>query len=462
MSKATAIVKRFKVNIRRAIAYGYYGMGKLLKSISGDTGRVVRRVTYYPTVKDAASLADLVNRISWYLPHSALSQVEVSIIVDKRLLGTNLKSLVPPVSQQYYIGKSENIHLIEHQAADLSQADAIVLWDKGSMFKPRVLRHLIKVNVVDPAYYFSVEGDTSRRMYIQTLETQQKERLSELSKRNYQALLDEVGQCERGYVFGTGPSLDRAMEFDYRGGFRVVCNSIVKNKALLNHIKPHLLVFGDPMFHFSPCRYAATFRQMALEALNEFQCYIMTQDYSVPLYLAHYPELENKIIGMPAPGVWEMSLPEIIEMVLRRPHKIPWFNKIPGHNEEYNFPTPDKFYVRLLGSVLPSFMIPVVSSVCKEIYIIGADGRDPNRHKPDEGCVWSYSSSSQFGDLMQTAFHTHPAYFRDQPYTFDYKIYCGNFERLVHYGESLGEKYYTLTPSYIPVLAQRLISGRKE
>ena len=314
---------------------------------------------------------------------------------------------------------------------------------------------MTKVNMVDPTYYFSVEADTHRRLYIQTIDSQEKERLSELSKRNYQTLLDEVSGCERGYVFGTGPSLDRAMEFDYRGGFRVVCNSIVKNKALLNHIKPHLLTFGDPMFHFSPCRYAATFRQMALAAVNEFQCYIMTQEYSLPLYLAHYPELESKLIGIPAPGVWEMSLGEIIGMVLRRPHKMPWFTKIPGHKEEYNFPTPDKLYVRLTGSVLPSFMIPVVSSVCKEIYIIGADGRDPNERKPDETSVWSYSSSSQFGDLMQTAFNTHPSYFRDQPYTFDYKIYCENFEGLLCFGESLGKRYYSLTPSYIPALAKR-------
>lgn len=455
MGGATAIVKRLEMHIRRIRAYGYYAIGKLMNLRAGEAEKVVQHVVYYPPVKDVGTLADLVNRISWYLPHSALSQVEVSIAVDTKLLNTNLKSLVPPTSQQCYIGQCENIHLIEDRAVDLSQADAIMLWDKRSMFKPRVLRHMAKVNVVDPTYYFSVEADTHRRLYIQTIDSQQKERLSELSKRNYQALLDEVSGCERGYVFGTGPSLDQAMEFDYRGGFRVVCNSIVRNKVLLNHIKPHLLTFGDPMFHFSPCRYAATFRQMVLDAVNEFRCYVMTQEYSVPLYLAHYPELENKLIGIPAPGLWEMSLREIMEMVLRRPHKIPWLTKIPGHKEEYNFPTPEKLYVRLTGSVLPSFMIPVVSSVCKEIYIIGADGYDPNERKPDETSVWSYSSSSQFEDLIQTAVDTHPSYFRDQPYAFDYKIYCENFEGLLCFGESLGKRYYSLAPSFIPVLAKR-------
>jgi len=450
------MAKHYNPNIQKMIAYSYYGVGKLMKKIKiQKDGRVIQNVLYYPAVKDIETLSDLVNRISWYFPESVLSQPEVSIAVDTKLLSTDLESLVPPLSQYNYIGRSRNIHLIDYRAVNLYQADVIMLWDKRSMYEPRVLWHLNKVNVVDPTYYFSVEGDTHRRMYIQTLESQQKERLSDLSKRNYQSLLDKVSKCERGYVFGTGPSLDRAMEFDYRGGFRVVCNSIVKNKSLLGYIKPQLLVFGDPVMHFSPSRYATTFRQAALEAVNEFNCYIMTQEYSVPLYLAHYPELENKIIGMPAPGVWEMSLFEIIKMVLRRPHKIPWFDRIPGHSEEYNFPTPDKFYTRLTGSVLPSFMVPVVSYVCKEIYFIGADGYNPRERKPDGTSVWSYSSSSQFGELVQTAVDTHPSFFRDQPYTFNYKIYCENFEGLLRYGESLGKRYYSLTPSYIPALAKR-------
>jgi hypothetical protein len=356
--------KVFWIKALRMLVYGYYGVGKIMKSLARDGERAIRHVIYYPAVRDITTLADLVNRISWYFPKLASSNVEVSILVDKSLLGTDLKFLVPPPSQHCYIGKSGNIHLIEKQACNLSKADAIMLWDKRSMFKPVVLQHLTKVHIVDPTYYFSVEAETYQRMYIETLEDQEKERFLKLSRRNYQALLEEVGECERGYVFGTGPSLEEhAMDFDYSDGFRVVCNTIVKNKELMNYIKPHLLVFGDAQHHSSPCRYAAEFRQTAMEAVNEFHCYILTKDYFLPLFLAHYPELEDKIIGIEAPGIWDLSLYEIIRMVLRKPHKIPWFDKIPGHEEEYNFPTPDKFYVRSAGSVLPSYMIPIASSI---------------------------------------------------------------------------------------------------
>jgi len=461
MNIATASRERAKINLRKIRAYGYYGVGKVLRSMGRDSERFIRHIFYYPKVKDIATLADLVNRATWYLPQSTFSQVEVSIPVDTKLLGTNLESLVPPPSQYNYIGRHENIHLIDLHKADLSQADAIMLWDKRSMFDPRILWHLARVNVADPWYYYIVESFLYPRFCFQSLESQQKKHFIQLSKNNYQALLNKVAAYKRGYVFGTGPSLDQATEFDYDEGFRVICNTIVKNKRLLKHIKPQLLVFLDPAFFFSPCLYSAEFRRMMLETVQEFQCHIMVPNYIVPLLLSHYPELETKIIGMPIPGLLDMSLREIIRMIFRNPinnvlSNLPVQTKIPGHREVYNFPTIDKFYVRASSSVMTMYMIPIVSSVCEEIYIIGADGR-----KPDENYFWTHNPSSQFGDLMKTLFDTHPSFFRDAVYTDAYKGHCDFFENLLRYGESMGKKYYSLTPSYIPALAKRPAPSEK-
>lgn len=457
MNVATAPRERRKINMRKMLAYAYYGTGKALRSLTGDDKRVIRQVIYYPMVKDTATLADLVNRISWYLPHSNFSKVEVSVLVDETLLNTDIKSLVPPAPQQSYIGQCENIHLIGRRDLKLSKADTIMLWDKGSMFAPNILWHLGKVTMVDPDFYYVVESVLAARLYFQILDSEQKERFLHLSKKNFQSLLNDVGGCKKGYVFGTGPSLERAKEFDFRGGFSVVCNSIVKNKDLLKYIRPQLLVFVDEAFFFSPCRYSAEFRQMMLEAVNEFQCYIMVRDHEVPLLLAHHPQLENRVIGMSAPSVWDMSVRESIGMLLRGPSKMPLPGKVPGHQGKWNFPTLDKFYVHVAPSVMPGMMVPVVSSVCQEIYIIGADGR-----KPDENYFWTHSSASQLGDLMRTIFDTHPSFFRDTLYADEYVEYCDYFKELVQYGESLGKKYYSLTPSYIPVLAQRPAPGREQ
>jgi hypothetical protein len=455
MNVATDPRERLKINLRKITAYGYYGAGKMLRSLGKNDERVIRHIIYYPTVKDIATLSDLANRASWYLPQSEFSQVKVSIPVDAELLGTNLETLVIPPFQHNYIGRSKNIRLIDCHKADLSQADTIMLWNKAYMFCPSVLRHLARLNVVDPLFYSIVESFLSARLYFQTIESQQKEKFSQLSKSNYQTMLDQVAVHEKGYAFGTGPSLERAAEFDYSGGFRVVCNTIVKNKALLEHIKPQLLVFQDLAFFFGPSRYSAEFRQMMIETVRKFQCYIMVPYHSVPLLLAHYPELESKIIGVQIPGIVDMSVREIIWMLIRISKRIfnsslPLPTKIPGHGEEFNFPTPDKLYVRASTNVMTTSMLPVVSSICEEIYIIGADGR-----KPDESYVWTYNPSSQLGDIMQTIFDTHPSIFRDSVYTDYYKEHCDFFENLLRYGESMEKKYYSLTPSYIPALAKR-------
>lgn len=426
MSVATAPRERLKINIRKTIDFFYRGIRKILRLITKNKEKVIRRVIYYPVVTDEKILADLVNRVAWYLPDSVFSQVDIVIPVDARMAKKDIASLRPPAYQQRYFKQLTNVKLVNKENLNLGQADAILVWDKSKLFNMRILPHIARTEVVDPSYYSTIESEEYRSLYYRTLEHKEKKLIIKLSKKNYQSLLNKVMGYDKAYVFGTGPSLDRAKEFDYSDGFCVVCNSIVKNKALLQHIKPQLLVFADPVFHFSPCLYSAEFRRLMLEVVKEFDCYIMLPKRNVPLYLAHYPELENKIIGMPVYG------------------------------ENYNFPNYDNFYIRGSANILTLFMLPVASAVAKEIYIIGADGR-----KPDEKYFWKHSSSSQFDDLMQSVFDTHPSFFRDRVYTDYYKQHCDFLEGLIHYGERLGKKYYTLTLSYIPVLERRLAKGEK-
>lgn len=438
--------------------YSYYALGKVADTLYINENPGINSIIYYPVVQSAKVISDLINRICWYFPKSTYSKANIYIPVDKDLIGINFGSLLAPNSQQNYIEKLEHIHLIKEDEMSLSQADAIMLWNKKSMLEPIILRYIHKVRIVDPTYYFSVEAETYQRMFFSSLGSESKDHFSQISKRNYQLLLDEVEQFGKAYVFGTGPSLENLGEnFDYSDGFRIVCNSIVKNKKLMNHIKPHLLVFGDAQHHSSPCKYADSFRQAVVEAVHETNCFIMTKDYFLPTLLTHYPELKDKSIGIEIPSVWDLSLGEIFFMVLRNPHKIPWFTKIPGHEEKYNFPTLKKFYVRSLGSVLPTCMIPVASSICEDVYILGADGLDPKGRTPDKTFIWAYSQSCQFDE--QSAFETHPSYFRDRPYVEKFDIYGENFNGLIEYGESMGKKYHSLSPSYIPALAKRFCLG---
>ena len=332
--------------------------------------------------------------------------------------------MVPPKSQHSYLGNLYNIKLVEQRDVKFAQADLIMIWSAKSLLNPHIWPYIDKTCIVDATFFSTIESRTYQESYIQTVSQLGQEKLSLLSKNNYQEFQKKISGSKKGYVFGTGPSLDHAYDFDYSNGFCIVCNSIVKNKSLLNHIKPQLLVFADPVFHFSPCHYAAEFRRMMVEVVDQFNCYIMLPDYCVPLLLAHYPELKTKIIGMPK------------------------------HGKIFNFPTLTDFYVRGSKNILTSLMLPVASSMVDEIYIIGSDGR-----KKGEQYFWQHSASSQFSNLIQTAFETHPSFFRDRIYDKYYKEHCKFLEGLLLYGESLSKKYYSLTHSYIPALAQRQVSG---
>lgn len=398
----------------------FCGFRKIYRLSAGYDSRVLRKIVYYPEVNDREVLADIANRAAWYFPSSRLSDPEVVIPVQDNLLGVNICNLNPPKAQERYLDNDEAIKLVAGKELRLSQADAIMLWDSKCLYLPKVLAQLQKVFVVDPLFYSYTESESHRQVFYRTLSHSKRTEMRSLSISNYEALMRKVGHREKAFVFGTGPSISKAAEFDFSQGFNVICNSIVKNRPLLSHIGPHLLVFGDPVFHLSPCKYSAEFRRFMLETVRAFDCFVMLPEYNVPLYLAYFPELERRIIGMP------------------------------DDKGAFNFPTPQNFRVRNAGSVMTLFMLPVASSVANEIYVIGADGRQRG-----ETYFWKHSQSTQFGDLMETALATHPSFFRDRKYDEYYEAHCKTMEELICYGESLGKKYFSLTDSAVPALAKR-------
>ena len=70
----------------------------------------------------------------------------------------------------------------------------------------------------------------------------------EQSKARYQAVVAKH-RAARCYIFGTGPNLSLAAHHDYSDGVSVVCNSMVKNTALLDRMRPPLILAADPIFH---------------------------------------------------------------------------------------------------------------------------------------------------------------------------------------------------------------------
>lgn len=444
MSIATAPRRLTSIYLRRSAAYVYYGLKELARLFFKGDGGVCRHFVLYPAVEDAGTLGDIVNRVSWYLPSSGSLTIRVDIAAGKKLLNKDLKDIVPPASQHCYTGEKANIRLVGDRP-ELGRCGAVLIWKGKSALDLGVIRHIHKADIVDPTGYLSLESTVYRRLYDRAMTAGEKEKLRSLSMNNYRKFTARGRGLRKGYVFCTGPSVESSFEHDFSDGIRIICNSIVNNADLMAHIRPHLICCADPVFHFSPCLYAAEFRRLVLEAVKNYDCFVMVPEYTVALLLAHYPQLEERIIGMKVPGIWDSSILQTVKSYLLR---------LSGCRDDYNFPAEDSFHVAVANSILPLFMLPVASSLCEEIYVIGADGR-----KPGEKYFWKHSSKSQFTDLMESAYRTHPGFFYDSLYDRNYKEYCQDVEKIVARGESMGKKYISLTPSLVPALNKRLGRG---
>jgi len=366
----------------------------------------LKSLLYYPVINDKDRLSDLLSRVNWYLPErKGMVQVTIPVTAPLQFMGD------PNELQD-----QSTLDLDEQ----LRRADLIVVWSKSAL--KELKNYYGKIACVDPEYFSTTESDIYRHLYYWCLGENSHEHYHSLSQANFAEMLRKQTGKGKAYVFGTGPSLERASEFDFKDGFNIVCNSIVKNVALLDHIQPDAIAFADPVFHFSYCDYAAEFRARLLESVERYNCYCLVPDVVVPLLLKHYPQLEQKIIGI-------------------------------STGSQFNFPSVEDLKVKAAANILTLLMIPVASAIANEVYILGCDGR-----RKQEDYFWKHSEQSQFVDRMQSAFSAHPSFFRDRIYADYYDEHCLVLESLLNYGEEQGKTYRSLTYSLIPALQQRAVN----
>lgn len=409
---------------RSRIHFLYRAFRKVYSRLLKYENRQIKTVLLYPTIKEESDLANILNRIAWAIPYR--EDIKIFIPVEKTLRNLSIKSLTPPESQMSYLNKSclDHIFIIsERDIRKYFKSDALLIHKWKSILARNIIIRLYKTFIVDEDFFDGVEAHSYQNFCYNTLSENEKKELERISKENFQRLVEINNGKEIAYCFASGPSFDKYRDFSYEeNSFKVICNTIVKNEEFLEFLKkPDLLVFMDPAYYCGPSKYANAFRECAKNVIEKYDCFVMVSETLAPLILYHYPQWGKNIIGMRRTG------------------------------KTFNFPTVEKFRTCIMcGNILTFLMIPVASSISKEIYILGADGR-----RPDENYFWTHSKSAQFSDLMETVFNTHPSFVRDIDYQDFYEKQCESFEDLCRYGESLGKHYISLTQSYIPALKRR-------
>jgi hypothetical protein len=227
------------------------------------------------------------------------------------------------------------------------------------------------------------------------------------------------------YIFGTGPSLDSSMHHDFSDGIRIICNTAVKNEALLAHIRPQIIVAGDALYHFGDSRHATAFRNDLYRAMAQHRSLFVCPSEFFPLLIAECPpELHSLIVPIPQ-GKGESFLPTL------------W--------SRYQLPN--------LGNVLNRLLIPTAIALGKDIRLLGFDGR-----KPSDIGFWENSHLNSYPELLEILKADNPAFFdglvpSDQPNSYVNETLgqslSENIKRCVRYGWRFG----LIAPSALPGLA---------
>lgn len=234
--------------------------------------------------------------------------------------------------------------------------------------------------------------------------------------------VSRLPQLGKSYVFGTGPSIGQAFKHDFSDGYRIVCNTMIKNKKLMRHIKPHFLVAGDAIYHFGISRYACQFRKDLDEFLNEHDCLFLIPERYYPNLILHHPGLAQRTVPVPYTA-------ECVNLSLK-----------------------ERFETRSVHNILNQLLLPLASSLCDNIFLLGFDGRNSR-----DTHFWASLGSVNYEDLKVYHQQAHPGFFQGMDYQQYADIQAELAEEIMSRGESMGKTYQCLNESGNAALRKRFV-----
>jgi hypothetical protein len=358
---------------------------------------------FHPSPRTAQEFADLSARVNWYIPHCRVplyagAQIARSFTAEDAPYMDPLLVRDPGWVSSIPSGRAEHVY-----------------WKMSPDLGSHFIRHARHAEIADATWFWVSDRGWTRLASRYAL-------VPEPSPTALERLMGLQVKDGTAFVLGTGPSAT-AVDFDtVRADVRITCNSAVRNDDLLNRFRPQVLCFADPVFHFGPSRYAATFRADMLRAVEKYDINVATSSYYAMLLLANHPEIGERTT--------------VLEVDPRMP---------------YTLLSETNRTVRRTLNILTQAMLPIAGSLAQTIQVAGCDGRNP-----DEDYFWQHNRQVQYADdMMQSAFMTHPAFFRDVAYGGHYTLHCQQLEELCQYLETHGCEIEPVTPSWIPALRSR-------
>ena len=394
------------------------------------------RICYFPLISNKEDLDDVVSRLAWFLAHCQITNITIPVS-SKRLLSASWA--VPVAMDSVISGRfakaREMVEVVYVESAYemenlIRQSDILLKWNIRKLpfdITQQSLKALEagkKVWPVDPKNT-RMEGSFYIEVGLHLLDN--KEALIRENKLKFGTLARKLGRFSRSYLMATGPSVWRYKLFNYEGAISIVCNSVILDDDLMAKVKPQILVFADPIFHFGPSQYATEFRKRLCEAAKRYDFTIVIPFKYYGLFTSTIPELRDRTIAVP-------------------------FAK----DRHFNFDLCGDFEVKTTANILTLLLIPLAATFSDEINILGCDGRPLHEDK----YFWKHNQNTQINDKMANIREVHPAFF-EIDYNDYYLEHCSTLECQLSHGERLGKWFNCLGFSHIPALKSRIGLGER-
>ena len=248
-----------------------------------------------------------------------------------------------------------------------------------------------------------------------------------INNNKFKDLISNYKIKHKSYLFGTGSSLRFAINENYEDGYIIVCNTIVKDKELWNHLKPDIIVAADALYHYSDSLFAQKFRNDLVLRFTEVSNTFLILPHQFEYFAKkNMPTISHRIIGIPTGN----SNTPIVNLI-------------------------NDFRLPLLGNVLNLLMLPLSITLSKNIFFIGFDGRSPNDKN-----FWKNSDKHFYNDLVDDLKKNHPAFFnyfipkgKEEEYV--KKVHGEDLDKFLTTAESEGYYFKSMYFSYTPALFKR-------
>jgi len=240
--------------------------------------------------------------------------------------------------------------------------------------------------------------------------------------KNYVQRIKDQGY-KKSYIFGTGPSLEKAIEYDWSDGIRIVCNTIVRDVELWNKIQPHFIVAADALYHFSDSNFARSFREDLWKRLEQSLTYFVYPSQFDIIVRRDYSKFTDRLIPIPI-----------------------------GRSQSITIDLTESFQLPSLGNVLNLILLPLACTLTKDIFLWGFDGRAPG-----DKLFWSNSEKHSYPEFMQELVNDHPAFFehyvpKSNPNLYVSQVHGDLLEELLQDAEKKGWNFTMMHHSWTHAL----------